>query len=179
MRKHVRLAFVLAVNQSLRGCVAEEMESPDPAAPRYLEDFELGGTFETSTYAVSMEEALRFARAYDPQPFHLEAAAASKGLFGRLVISGWHTTAITMRLIVDSGVLREIGVIGTGIDELRWLAPVEAGAVLFVRATVIELVPRPGKTRGTLRVKLQTIDQNGITVLSQIANLIVPHRPHP
>ena len=137
----------------------------------------VGETFETARYTIPSVESLEFARSYDPQPFHLEAADAAKSIFGRLTVSGWYTAALTMRLIVECGVLREIGIIGTGIDELRWLSPVEPGATLFVRGTVVSQQPRPGKSTGRLRVQLETIDQNGVTVMSQIANLVVPTRP--
>lgn len=151
----------------------------DDAPRRYLDEFVPGETFDSPQYRVTAEEAEAFARTYDPQAFHLEAAAARASIFGRLVVSGWHTAAVTMRLVVESGVMRAIGVVGVGIDELRWTAAVEAGAVLFVHGTVLECIRRPGKSRGTLRVKLLTIDQNGTTVMSQIANLIVPQRPEP
>lgn len=143
---------------------------------RYLDDFAPGDTFDSPEYAVTADEAAAFARTYDPQPFHLDAVAARDSIFGRVVVSGWYTAAVTMRLVVECGAMRAIGVIGVGIDELRWPAAVEAGATLFVRGTVVECLQRPGKSRGTLRVRLLTIDQNGTTVMSQIANLIVPQR---
>ncbi|MBV8491246.1 MAG: acyl dehydratase [Candidatus Eremiobacteraeota bacterium] len=146
----------------------------------YLNDFKVGDSFETQRYTIAEEESVAFARAYDPQPFHLYAGEAARSMFGELVVSGWHTAAITMRLVVDSGVLRETGIIGTGIDDLRWLAPVKPGATLRVRGEVIELRPWPGSaTRGTLRVKLATLDENDTVVMTQIANLIMPVRqPH-
>jgi acyl dehydratase len=145
---------------------------------RYLNDFSVGDAFESAQYTVTEEEALAFARSYDPQPFHLYAGEAARSFFHELVISGWQTTAITMRLVVDTGVLRETGVIGTGIDDLRWLAPVKPGDTLRVRGEVIGAAPWPGSDkRGTLRVKLQTLNQRGEVVLSQIANLILPVRP--
>jgi acyl dehydratase len=147
---------------------------------RYLNDYATGDTFESGEYTISEEEALAFARSFDPQPFHLYAGEAARSFFRELVISGWHTAAITMRLVVDTGVLRETGVIGTGIDELRWLAPVKPGETLRVRGEVIGAAPWPGNgTRGTLRVKLQTLNQSGTVVMSQIANLILPVRPVP
>jgi acyl dehydratase len=145
---------------------------------RYLNDFTVGDTFESAEYTVTEEESLAFARAYDPQPFHLYSGEAARSFFHELVISGWQTTAIAMRLLVDSGVLRETGVIGSGIDELRWLAPVKPGDTLRIRGEVIGRAPWPrNASRGTLRVKLQTLNQTGVVVLSEIANLIVPVRP--
>lgn len=143
----------------------------------YLNDFTVGDSFESDAYTISEEESVAFARAYDPQPFHLYAGEAARSIFRELVISGWQTAAVTMRLIVDSGVLRETGIIGTGIDELRWLAPVKPGSTLRVRGEVVELKPWPNNpARGTLRVKLATVDQNGVVVMTQIANLIMPVR---
>ena len=142
---------------------------------RYLYDFSIGDSFETVSYRVTEEESVFFARAFDPQPFHLYAGEASRSIFHELVISGWHTAAITMRLVVDSGVLRETGIIGTGIDELRWLAPVKPGDSLRVYGEVIDLQTWPkNPTRGTMRVKMVTFNQDSVAVMSQIANLMMP-----
>jgi acyl dehydratase len=145
---------------------------------RYLNDFAVGDAFETGEYSVSLEEALAFARSYDPQPFHLYAGEAARSVFRDLVISGWQTAAITMRLVVDSGVLRESGVIGTGIDELRWLAPVKPGETLRVRGRIVGIEPWPSNPRrGTMRVALETVNGDGVVVLSEIASLMMPIRP--
>ncbi len=145
---------------------------------RYFDEFILGDTFETEPFTLSEKESLAFAHLYDPQPFHLDAQAAAASPFHELVASGWHTAAITMRLVVSSGVLRATGVIGTGIDDLRWLAPVVPGDTLHVRGEVIEKLPWPGKNeRGTMRVRLHTINQSGIVVMSQIANIMMQTRP--
>lgn len=145
---------------------------------KYLGEFEIGETFATKSYTIAPAESLAFARAYDPQPFHLDAAEAAASIFGELTCSGWHTAAITMRLIVESNVMRESGIIGSGIDELRWLAPVKPGDALHVRGEVIERVAWPRRSdRGTLRVRLLTINQSGVTVMSQIANLVLPVGP--
>ena len=145
---------------------------------RYLSDYAVGDSFESAEYTVSPEEAIEFARSYDPQPFHLYAGEAARSFFRELVISGWHTAAITMRLVVDTGVLRETGVIGTGIDDLRWLAPVKPGDTLRVRGEVIGSAPWPGNGKhGTLRVRLQTVNQDSVVVMTQVANLILPVRP--
>ncbi len=150
------------------------------SAQLYYEDFVIGDGYVTSPYFLSEEESLTFARAYDPQSFHLDAKAAESSFFRRLVSSGWQTAAITMRLIVDHGTLRESGVIGTGIDELRWLAPVVPGDTLRVRSRIIEKAPWPGgKRRGIVRFRVETINQDDVVVMSQIANCIVPMRGEP
>jgi acyl dehydratase len=145
---------------------------------RYLDEFTVGDAFESGTYTISPEDSLAFAKAYDPQPFHLDRDAASASMFRELVSSGWQTAAITMRLVVDSGAMRETGIVGTGIDELRWLAPVKPGDTLHVLGEIVDKAPWPGsKTRGTVRVKLTTMNGDGVAVMTQFANLIVPVRP--
>jgi acyl dehydratase len=144
----------------------------------FLEDFAVGETFETASFTIASEESFAFARAYDPQPFHLDEAAAARSIFGELTCSGWHTAAVTMRLIVESGVMRETGIVGTGIDEMRWLAPVKPGDTLRVRGEVVErIVSRSRPGRGTLRVRNVTYNQHGVAVMSHVANLVVPTRP--
>lgn len=145
---------------------------------RYFDEFEVGDTFQSDSFTLSEQEAKAFAHLYDPQPFHLDAAAAAASPFHELVASGWQTTAITMRLVVESGVLRATGVIGTGIDDLRWLAPVVPGDTLHVRGEVIEKIPWPGKKeRGTMRIRMHTVNQNDVVVMSQIANIMMRTRP--
>lgn len=147
-------------------------------ADRYFDEFFIGDTFETAEFTLSEKESIAFAHLYDPQPFHLSQEAAAQSPFHELVASGWQTTAITMRLIVESGVLRATGVIGTGIDDLRWLAPVMPGDTLRVRGEVIEKLPWPGKKdRGTMRIRLHTVNQNEVVVMSQIANIMMRMRP--
>ena len=144
----------------------------------YLGDFEIGDSFETNAYAISLEESLTFSRAYDPQRFHLDGDAAAGSILGELTCSGWLTAAVTMRLMVDSKVMGEIGIIGSGIDDLRWLAPVKPGDRLHVAGEVIARLPSTRRTdRGTLRVRVLTVNQHDVTVMSQIANLIVPVAP--
>lgn len=147
-------------------------------ALKYFDDFAVGDSFDTGAFVLSEKESIAFAHLYDPQPFHLDADAASKSVFHELTASGWQTAAITMRLVVESGVLRATGIIGTGIDDLRWLAPVHPGDTLRVRGDVIEKRPWPGSTtRGTLRVRLHTLNQHDVVVMSQIANLMLLARP--
>jgi acyl dehydratase len=144
---------------------------------RYYEDFNVGDVRETGRYRIGEEEALAFARAYDPQPFHLDAKAAESSLFKKLVISGWLTGAISMRLLVDARASEDSPLIGTGIDELRWTFPVVPGDELHVRSEVIEKAPWPGgKPRGILRFRNQTINQDDVVVMTFIANAIAPMR---
>jgi acyl dehydratase len=144
---------------------------------RFFEDFAVGDVSETARYRITTEEALAFAKAYDPQYFHLDAAAAQGSFFKRLVISGWQTAAITMRLLVDVRKAQGGEMIGMGVDELRWTAPVAPGDELHVRSEVIETKAWPGnKPRGIVRFRNETINQDEIVVMSHIANAIVPKR---
>ncbi len=148
-------------------------------AARYFEDFQIGETLESAEFHLSEKESIAFAHLYDPQPFHLSTEAAEASVFGELTASGWQTAAITMRLMVETGAFSATGIIGTGIDDLRWLAAVHPGDSLRVRAEIVEKSPWPGnKTRGTVRVRLHTVNQHGVVVMSQIANLMVASRPH-
>jgi acyl dehydratase len=146
--------------------------------PEYFEDFAVGDTFATQSYTLSREECVAFARMYDPQPFHLDDKAAQESIFRRLAASGWHTAAVIMRLIVRSGFLEKAGILGTGIDDLRWLAPVFPGDTLHVTGEIIALDPDlKGRPFGRMRVQLYAINQNDVRVMSEIANLTVGFRP--
>ena len=146
--------------------------------PEYFDDFKVGDSFVTDTFTVTRQESIDFARMYDPQPFHLDDAAGKASMFKRLATSGWHTAAIIMRLIVRAGFLRKTGILGTGIDELRWLAPVFPGDTLHVNGEVISLEPDPkGRPFGRMRVQLHAINQDDVRVMTEIANLTVATRP--
>ena len=145
---------------------------------RYLEDFAAGQVYLSGTLAVTEAEILAFARAYDPQPFHLDDAAARQTLFGGLAASGWHTAAMTMRLIVESEFRPAGGVIGGGMEELRWPRPVRPGDVLRVESEVLEVKPSRSKPQqGMLRVRVTTLNQRDEAVQVIVPNLIVPRRP--
>ena len=121
----------------------------DPApAPRYhWEDFPVGHVREFGGLLVSREAVVEFARAYDPQPFHLDDAAAAASPFGHLAASGWHTCAMAMRMMCDAYLLESAALGSPGVDHVRWLKPVYPGDTLHVRLTVLEARPsasRPG-----------------------------------
>jgi acyl dehydratase len=148
------------------------------AADRYLEDFQVGQTFEAGSAVVDRDEIVEFARHYDPQPFHVDEAAAERSVFKGMTASGWYTAGLTMRLAVTSGVMRATGIIGVGVDELRWPRPVRPGDVLRVTLTVVDIKPSTsGKPRGIVSVRLTTRNQNDEIVLDEIARLVVPRRP--
>lgn len=144
---------------------------------RFFYDFTIGERFETASIEVSETDIITFASSYDPQPWHLDRDAAATSPFKGIVASGWHTAAIMMRLVVDSGVLKASGVLGTGVDELRWVRPVRPGDALHVNGEIVALEPpESGRSAGTMRVRLETADQRGDIVMSAIAILRIPIR---
>ena len=144
---------------------------------RYFEDWKVGERLETGARTLSQAEIVRFAREYDPQPFHLDPEAAKRSPFGRLVASGWQTTALTMRLIVESGIFGRRGGIGLGVDELRWLKPVYPGDTLRVVSEVESMRASPEKPSGICRFRLMTLNQDDVLVMTHVAIVLVPRRP--
>jgi acyl dehydratase len=143
--------------------------SGSPARPvrLYWEDFHVGEVREFGNYRVTREAVLAFAREFDPQPFHLDDAAAEASLFGRLAASGWHTCAMAMRMLCDAYLLESASLGSPGIESLKWLAPVYPGDTLSVRFTVLEsrpLASRPGV--GLIRSSWRVLNQDGVTVLT-------------
>jgi len=146
-------------------------------AVQFLEDFSAGMTFRSGSATIAADEIKRFAAEFDPQPFHLDDAAARETMFGGLAASGWHTAAITMKLIVTSEFKPAAGIIGAGFDELRWPRPVRPGDELHVEGEVLETRPsRSNPRQGLLKVRLSTINQRGEAVQVSVGNLIVPRR---
>lgn len=145
----------------------------------YFEDFTPGQRFAGSTRIRIEEDRVKtFASEFDPQPFHLDEGAASASIFRGLAASGWHTAAVTMRLLVDSEFQPAGGIVGAGFDELRWPRPVRPGDELRVESEVLEV--RPSKTRpeqGLIKVRTNTLNQNGEVVQTSVGNLVVPCRP--
>lgn len=145
---------------------------------RYLEDFAAGQRFAGHTRIRLEDDRVRaFASEFDPQPFHLDEAAAAASLFRGLAASGWHTAAVTMRLLVDSEFQPAGGIIGAGFDELRWPRPVRPGDELHVECEVLEV--RPSKSRpeqGLVKLRTHTVNQQGEIVQISVGNLVVPTR---
>ena len=145
---------------------------------RYLEDFAVGQTFQSGQRRIDKEQIKTFAADFDPQPFHLDEEAARDTIFRGLAASGWHTAAITMRLLVESDLKPAGGIVGAGFDEFRWPRPVRPGDELRVESEVLDV--RPSRSRpdqGLLRVRTTTLNQNGEAVQVAIGNLVVPRRP--
>lgn len=147
----------------------------------WLEDFTPGRVDRFGRYEVSREESLAFARAYDPQPFHLDdAAAAANPLFGRLASSGWHTAAMAMRMTADhySGDNERAILAGAGIDNLRWLAPVYPGDTLRCEAEILEARASASKPdRGLVRARTTVFNQYDAPVMAHESKVVVRRRP--
>jgi len=156
----------------------DHLKEQDMPEEHYLEDFSVGQTFQSGSITVSADEIKAFASQFDPQPFHLDEAAAATTFFGELVASGWHTAALTMRLIVDSDLKIAGGSIGAGAEELKWPRPVRPGDTLHAVSEVLEV--RPSKSRpdqGLIKVRTQTFNQADQLVMNFVANMLVPRRP--
>jgi acyl dehydratase len=144
---------------------------------QYFEDFAAGQKFVSEPRPVEAAEITEFARQFDPQPFHLDEAAARDSLFGGLVASGWHTAAMTMRLCLSSDFRPAGGIIGGG-GELVWSKPVRPGDSLRVEIEVVETRAsrsRPGQ--GLVKVRIATLNQHGETVQTFAPSLLVERRP--
>jgi acyl dehydratase len=144
---------------------------------RYLEDFAVGQTYGSGRVRIEGERIKSFAAEFDPQAFHLDEDAARNTIFRGLAASGWHTAALTMRLLVESELKPAGGIVGAGFDEFRWPRPVRPGDELRVESEVIEV--RPSKSRpehGLIKVRTTTLNQDGEAVQVLISNLIVPRR---
>ena len=143
----------------------------------YLEDLHVGQRFSSGTHALDEDQVIAFASQFDPQPFHLDAPAAGAMFFGGLVASGWHTAAITMRLLVLGGVPIARGLIGVGA-ELSWPRPTRPGDVLRVESEVVEISPsRSRPDRGMVKVRSETRNQRDEVVQVLEARMMVPRRP--
>jgi acyl dehydratase len=144
----------------------------------YLEDLSVGQRFVgTTTLTVTEAEIKEFAGRYDPQPFHLDDAAARRTLFGGLAASGWHTAALTMKLLVGSGPTLGWGIVGGG-GEIAWPRPTRPGDVLHIECAVVEIIPSKSKPdRGMVLMRTETKNQDGELAQVTTMKLVVPRRP--
>jgi acyl dehydratase len=143
----------------------------------YLEDLTVGQTFSNGPVELTAADIKAFARQFDPQPFHLDEAAAEASLFGKLAASGWHTAALTMRLLVTGGPRFGWGFIGAG-GEVSWPRPAFVGDQLTLHAEIIEITPsRSKQDRGIARVRMVMRNQRDEVVQDMVARVLVPRRP--
>ena len=143
----------------------------------YLDDIDVGRRFASGRHTIDEAQIKSFAAQFDPQPFHLDEAIARGTFFGGLAASGWHTAAITMRLLVDGGAPIAGGIVGAG-GEIAWPKPTRPGDVLHVESEVLEVTPsRSRPDRGVVTIRSQTLNQRGEIVQTLTAKLVVPRRP--
>ncbi|MGE8612323.1 MAG: MaoC family dehydratase [Achromobacter veterisilvae] len=147
------------------------MEHPGTSKKLFLDDLAVGDTFTSATHPLDADQVRRFAAEFDPQPFHLDEAAARASLFQGLAASGWHTVAITMRLLVDSLPLAD-GVIGAGAD-ISWARPTRPGDRLSVKSTILSITPSRSKPdRGIVVVESITSNQDGDEVQKLTSKIV-------
>jgi len=142
----------------------------------YFDDLAIGDRFETGTHELRVDDIKRFAAEFDPQPFHLDEEAARETIFSGLAASGWHTAAITMRLIVTGGPKLANGIVGAG-GGIEWKTPARPGDILHVESEVIELIPsRSRPDRGIVVMRSTTLNQRGDVVQVLTPKLMVTRR---
>jgi acyl dehydratase len=143
----------------------------------FLEDFAVGRKFVTAELVVDGEEIKAFASRFDPQPFHLDARAARQSLFAGVAASGWHTAALSMRLMVDGPMKISGGIVGLG-GEISWPRPTRPGDVLRVETEVVAVAPSRSKPdRGVVTVRNTTLNQHGEPVQIATMKMLVPRKP--
>ncbi len=143
----------------------------------YLDDLTIGARYVSDIYEVTEAAMLEFSRQFDPQPFHLEQAAADASVFRGLAASGWHTAAIAMRLLMTGPLKFEGGAIGLGVDELRWPTAVRPGDRVQLETEIVEKrASRSRSGQGVVRLRNVMKNQKGEIVLSYEANAMVRTR---
>lgn len=143
----------------------------------YLEDLTVGQRFAGGSHEMTAEAIKAFARQFDPQPFHLDEASAADTFFHGLAASGWHTAAVTMRLLVETGLPLAGGLIGAG-GELTWPRPTRPGDILTVESEVLAVAPSKSKPeRGFVTVRTRTLNQKGEVVQDMTSRMLAWRRP--
>jgi acyl dehydratase len=143
----------------------------------YLEDMSVGMKFSSGTYLMEEAEIKEFAAKYDPQPMHLDEAAAQASVFKGLAASGWHTAAVAMRLLITGGLPFAAGAVGLG-GEIEWPRPTRPGDVLHLESEIVEIIPSRSKpNQGIVRVRNTTLNQKGEPVQIFTAKMLAFKRP--
>ncbi|HMV43996.1 MAG TPA: MaoC family dehydratase [Leptospiraceae bacterium] len=142
----------------------------------YFEDLVVDQRFELGSYKITKEEIIRFAKEFDPQPFHIDEEKAKSSIFGSLIASGWHTNSIYMKLFVKEMMSRAHGMGSPGLEELKWKKPVFPDDTLSGIFTIIEKKPFKGNL-GLVRARNELMNQNGVLVLSFIGLMLFAKRP--
>ncbi len=151
-----------------------------PGSGLSFEDFQVGQRRAFGPRALSKEEIVAFGRDWDPQPFHIDEAAAARSPFGGLIASGWQTAALCMRLVVDGLLAQSTSMGSPGLDELKWLKPVRPGDALSVEVEVLEVTPSRSKPdRGSVKLTYRCTNQKGETVMTMVARVLFLRRAAP
>lgn len=141
-----------------------------------LENLHIGQKFTSGPVSVTQDEIIAFARQFDPQDFHTDPVKARDTIFGELVASGWHTAALTMRMIVAATPAMKGGIIGRSVEKISWPRPVKPGDSLSLEIEILELRPSSSTAdRGVMRTKNTTRNQNGKIVMEMETVVLVPH----
>jgi acyl dehydratase len=156
--------------------MSESEQKPHQVEPLYLDDLYIGQRFTSGTYSMDAARIKEFAAEFDPQPFHLDEAAAEATVFKGLSASGWHTAAVAMRLLVTGGPPFANGIIGFG-GEFAWPRPTRPGDVLHVESEIIEITPSRSKPhQGVVTLRATMLNQNSEIVYLLTAKLLVLKR---
>ncbi len=148
-----------------------------PDRKLYLDDLQVGDRFTSEGHELDAEQIKAFAVLFDPQPFHTDEEAAKDTFFGGLAASGWHTAAITMRLLVQTGVPLANGIISSG-GTISWPQPTRPGDILRVESEVLEITPSRSKPdRGMVQMRCETRNQRGEVLQHFLPKLVVMRRP--
>jgi acyl dehydratase len=143
----------------------------------YLDDLAVGRKFGTGSVTLTLEGCKAFAAEFDPQPFHLDEAAARESVFGRIAASGWYTASLSMRLLVEGELTIAGGLVGLG-GEMTWPRPTYPGDTLRVESEVLAIRFSQSKPdRGIVTVRNQTLNQRGEPVQIAVVKMLVPRRP--
>ncbi len=149
-----------------------------PAIEYFFESVAAGDVLELGSRSVTEAEILAFAHDFDPQPFHIDAEAAAQSIFGGLIASGWHTCALTMRLMVDGYLSRAASLGSPGVEQIRWLRPVRPDDTITARIVVLEVRASQSKPdRGAVRMRTEVTNQAGELVMTMESTGLVGRRP--
>ena len=172
-------AVGFSANLILTALYSRDQGGGIPMHEHFLEDYAPGQQYGgAARLTVEAARVKSFATEFDPQPFHLDEAAAQRSIFRGLAASGWHTAAMTMQLLVASDLAPAGGIVGAGFDELRWPRPVRPGDELRVESEILEVRASKSKPdQGVIKVRTTTFNQQGEPVQISVGNLIVPRRP--
>jgi len=162
----------LAVSELGIARVAKEM-----CMIEWFDDVRVGMRFKSPEKLVTREDIKRFAAEFDPQPYHLDEVAAARSPLKGLAASGWHTAAMAMRLALEARPFGPHPLLGLGVDELRWLAPVRPGDVIHLEGEVTDVTTSRTRAQGIVRVKWTAFNQDGTAVYTFTPIGIVPRRP--